>query len=188
MQEQMQERLLDFPVIAAVKSMEGLKRALVSPSRVVFVLFGDLCNISKIVEQIKSTDKLAIVHIDLIDGLAPREISVRFVKTNTEADGIISTRSQLVSCAKKMGLITVERHFLLDSMSLANAEKHIASDGADFNEILPGVMPKIISRCVKKANTPIIAGGMILDKEDIVAALGAGATAVSTTKESLWFE
>lgn len=28
---------------------------------------------------------------------------------------------------------------------------------------------------------------MISDKEDILAALGAGAIAVSTTKESLWF-
>lgn len=188
MQKPMLERLLDFPVIAAVKNSDGLKRALVSPSPAVFVLFGDLCCIGDIVRQIKSAEKLAIVHLDLIDGLAPREISVRFLKTNTEADGIISTRAQLVHCAKEMGLIAVQRHFLLDSMSLENAEKHILAKTADFNEILPGVMPKIIRRCVQTADTPVIAGGMILDKDDIVSALGAGATAVSTTKESLWFE
>lgn len=188
MQDLMLERLFDFPVIAAVKNEAGLKRALVSPSPAVFVLFGDLCSIGDIVKRIKAAEKLAIVHLDLIDGLAPREVSVRFLKTNTEADGVISTRAQLVRCAKEMGLIAVQRHFLLDSMSLENAEKHILSKTADFNEILPGVMPKIIRRCVQAADIPVIAGGMILDKDDVVSALGAGATAVSTTKESLWFE
>lgn len=188
MEKPMLERLLDFPVIAAVKNGEGLKRALVSPSPVVFVLYGDVCCIGGIVGQIKAAEKLAIVHLDLVDGLAPREVSVKFLKTGTEADGVISTRAQLVRCAREMGLIAVQRHFLLDSMSLENAEKHFLTGTADFNEILPGVMPKIIRRCVQKAQTPVIAGGMILDKDDIVSALGAGATAVSTTKESLWFE
>lgn len=188
MQNLMLERLLNFPVIAAVKNMEGLKHALGSPSPVVFVLFGDLCNIRDIVKQIKASEKLAIVHLDLIDGLANREISVRYLKESTSADGIISTKSQLIRSAREMGLITVQRHFLLDSMSLENAEKHILAKTADFNEILPGIIPKIIRRCVQTADMPIIAGGMILDKEDIVSALSAGATAVSTTKESLWFE
>jgi glycerol uptake operon antiterminator len=188
LQNQMLERLLDFPVIAAVKNEDGLKRALTSPSPAVFVLFGDVCSIGGIVRQIKASGKLAIVHLDLLDGLAPREISVRFLKSNTEADGIISTRAQLVRCAKEIGLIAVQRHFLLDSMSLENAQKHIRAGTADFNEILPGVMPKIIRRCVQEAEAPVIAGGMILDKDDIVSALGAGATAVSTTRENLWFE
>lgn len=188
MQNLMLERLMNMPVIAAVKNTEGLERAIGSPSSVVFVLSGDICNIGLIVKQIKAADKLALVHLDLISGLASREISVRFLRENTAADGIISTKAPLIRCAKEMGLITVQRHFLLDSMSLENAEKHIREQTADFNEILPGVMPKIIRRCVSGTNMPIIAGGMIADKEDIVLALSAGATAVSTTKESLWFE
>ena len=32
-----------------------------------------------------------------------------------------------------------------------------------------------------------IAGGLISDKEDIIAALDAGAASISTTKEELWF-
>ena len=34
---------------------------------------------------------------------------------------------------------------------------------------------------------PIIAGGLISDKKDIMAAFAAGADAISTTKEDLWF-
>ena len=188
MQNLMLEQLFNVPVIAAIKNREGLEHALRSPSAVVFVLFGDICSIGGIIKQIKEAGKLAVVHLDLVDGLASREISLRFLKENTAVDGIISTKAQLIRCAKEMGLITVQRHFLLDSMSLENAERHFQSNTADFNEILPGIMPKIIRRCVSKAVAPVIAGGMILDKEDVVLALGAGATAVSTTKESLWFE
>ena len=36
-------------------------------------------------------------------------------------------------------------------------------------------------------SVPVIAGGLISDKEDIIAALDAGAAAISTTKEELWF-
>jgi glycerol uptake operon antiterminator len=184
----MMERLLDFPVIAAVKNDGGLERALTSASPAVFVLYGDVCSVGRIVARIRGAGKLAIVHLDLVDGLAAREVSVRFLKENTEADGIISTKLQLVRCAKELGLIAVQRHFLLDSLSLENAEKHILAGTADFNEVLPGVMPKIIRRFAGKSGTPVIAGGMISDKEDVVAALSAGAAAVSTTRENLWYE
>jgi glycerol uptake operon antiterminator len=49
-------------------------------------------------------------------------------------------------------------------------------------------MPKIVKRCVSDTGIPVITGGLILDKDDVVSALGAGATAVSTTNEDLWFE
>jgi len=188
MNKEMFEQLLNFPVIAAVKNTEGLEKALKSPCPVVFVLYGTICSIGKITQRIKESGKLAIVHIDLIDGLSNRDISVRFLKDTTEADGIISTKAQLIRCAKEMGFITVQRFFLLDSISLENVEKHISAGTADFIEILPGVMPKIIKRCVKDSGIPVITGGLIMDKDDVVSALGAGATAVSTTREDLWFE
>ncbi len=188
MQNLMLEKLLNYPIIAAVKNEEGLTKALDSPCQVVFVLFGDLCTIAEIVQRIKAVGKLAIVHIDLIDGLANREVSIHFLKGHTQADGIISTKATLIRCANTLGLITVARYFLLDSLSLQNAEKHTSATHADFNEVLPGVMPKIIRRYIAKTSVPVIAGGMILDKEDVVSALSAGATAVSTSQESLWEE
>lgn len=53
-------------------------------------------------------------------------------------------------------------------------------------EILPGLMPKIIRRISRLVKVPVIAGGLISEKEDVVAALAAGATAVSTTNPSVW--
>ena len=56
----------------------------------------------------------------------------------------------------------------------------------DLIEVLPGLMPKIIRRVSQAAGKPVIAGGLISDKEDVTAALGAGAVAVSTTNPAVW--
>jgi glycerol uptake operon antiterminator len=57
----------------------------------------------------------------------------------------------------------------------------------DYVEILPGVMPKVIKRINNLIHVPVIAGGLIADKEDVLAALSAGAVSISTTNEAVWF-
>ena len=47
-------------------------------------------------------------------------------------------------------------------------------------------MPKIITRMKKELGVPIIAGGLIADKEDVIQALDAGAIAISTTNKDVW--
>lgn len=183
----LKELLNDFPIIAAVKNCDGLEKSLTSDCRVVFILFGDLVGIAGIVDRIKSAGKLAMVHVDLIDGLSPRDIAVDFIAKSTNADGIISTKANLVRHAKSCGLFTVQRFFVLDSISLANIGKQLPLENADLIEILPGVMPKIICQLSQTTGKPIIAGGLISDKEDILNALEAGAVAISSTNEKIWF-
>ena len=175
------------PIIAAIKDPEGLELCLESESQVVFVLYGDICSIQDIVGKIKDSGRIALVHIDLIGGLSSKEIAVDFIHQNTEADGIISTKPALVRRAAELGLYTILRFFVLDSMSLATIEHQWQTVLPDFIEILPGVMPKIIRRIRQMVDVPLIAGGLISDKEDIIAALDAGATSVSATDPNVWF-
>lgn len=175
------------PIVAAVKSYEGLEKCLTCESQVVFVLFGDVLTVSDIVAKIKGAGKAAFVHIDLIDGLSAREVAVDFIVKNTLSDGIISTKQSLVRYAKTKGLLTIQRFFVLDSIALFNIQKQMNTNTTDLIEILPGVMPKIIRKIVESAGKPIIAGGLISDKEDIVTALRAGATAISSTNTDVWF-
>jgi glycerol uptake operon antiterminator len=179
------EVLHHTPVILAVKSMEGLEKSLAGSGRIVFVLFGDIISIPGIVSKIKDAGKIALVHIDLIDGLTSRDIVVDFIAENTRADGILSTKANLVKRAKSRRLLTVQRFFVLDSMALINIEKQFPLDHADAVEILPGVMPKVIRRIVKMINKPVIAGGLISDKEDVQHALEAGAVSVSASNIDL---
>ncbi|NLB21528.1 MAG: glycerol-3-phosphate responsive antiterminator [Clostridium sp.] len=178
--------LKQYPVIAAAKDCQGLKQACNSNVKIIFILFGDIIILRELVSLAKTNGKIVFVHMDLIEGLVNKEISVRYIKEFTKADGIISTKSNVIKAGNDLGLMTVQRFFMLDSMALEKAQKHMRFTYADAFEILPGVMPKIIQKISLYSIKPIIAGGLIMDKEDSYLALDNGATAISTTKRSLW--
>jgi glycerol uptake operon antiterminator len=179
--------LNDNPVIAAVKDDDGLAQALESDCNVIFSLFGSVVNVPAIAERIKSRGKACFLHMDLIDGLATREVSIDFIARNTCADGIISTKQNLVKRAAACGLLAVQRFFLLDSLALSNIEKQYLETAVCAIELLPGLMPKIIRQISATVREPVIAGGLINDKSDVMNALRAGACAVSTTNSGVWF-
>lgn len=178
--------LSDNPIIASVKDLEGVQAAIDSDCNVVFILYGNICKISEVVSALKSAGKTVFVHVDLIDGLSSREISIEFLHRTAAPDGVITTKAPLIKAAKSLGLMTVHRFFMLDSISLKNIPKQIAVSSPDCIEVLPGCMPKVISKLTESIELPIIAGGLIQDKSDVMAALSAGADAISTTKSSLW--
>lgn len=187
MEKRLYDQLEANPVIAAVKDMEGVRSCCEREEiKIVFVLFGDICNIHSIVEELKSCDKLAMVHLDLIGGLSGKEVAVDFIKQNTRADGVISTKPALLKRARELSLYTMLRVFVLDSMAFENIEKQMGIARPDCIEILPGLMPKVIRRVTKLVKVPVIAGGLISDKEDVMAALSAGAISISSTNPAVW--
>lgn len=186
-QTEFKEAIENTPIIPAIKDAESLEQYLKSDACVIFVLFGDICNIAEIVERIKAEGKLAMVHMDLIAGLGSKEVSVDYIKERTKADGIITTKPMLAKHARELGLATVLRFFIIDSMALSNLSKQTREARPDCIEVLPGVMPKIIRKITGENKTPLIAGGLISDKEDVCNALDAGAVAVSSTNAKIWF-
>ncbi len=103
------EIIEDCPVIATVKDMESLENSFETDSQIIFILFGDICNISEIVERVKAEGRIAMVHLDLVSGFDGREIAVDFIRHNTRADGIISTKTAQINRAKELGLYAVHR-------------------------------------------------------------------------------
>lgn len=184
--EELETILSENPIIAAVKNDSGLETALLTDCRIIFLLYGNVCSVGGLVDRIKSSGKLALVHIDLIDGLSSKDVAVSFLRQNTRADGVISTKPAIVKAAKEQGLLAVQRFFLIDSLALANFQKYAEMNVADAIEILPATMPKIIRRITTSCRLPIIAGGLISDKEDIMLALQNGAAAVSSTSQDIW--
>lgn len=181
------EAVEDNPIIAAVKNMNDLEICCsLEDIRVVFILFGDVCSIREIVDKVKDAGKIAMVHVDLINGLSSKDIVVEFIQKNTKADGIISTKPTLIKKSRELGMFTILRYFLLDSMAYENIRQQQHAVKPDFIEVLPGVMPKIIGNVCKMSRTPIIAGGLISDKESVMDALSAGAIAVSLTNHEVW--
>ena len=173
------EALENSPVIAAVNNDDSLNKCLSCDSEIIFILYGDIISIPDIVDKIKGAGKLAFVHMDLIQGLSAKEAAVDYIAKYTKADGIIST--------KDLDMCTIMRFFLIDSMAFGNIEKQIRNVKPDVLEILPGPMPSVVARLKKKFSSPIIASGLIAEKEEVYALLDAGAQSISTTNQDVWF-
>ena len=174
------------PIIPAVKNDVCLQEAIDSGSEIVFVIMANLINVKEIVAKLKEAGKIVFVHIDMIDGLSSSNYGVEYLKTHVNLDGIITTKHNIVGFAKKNGLCVIQRFFILDSFSFKNTIVHIRENKPDAVEILPGVMPKIIKRICNLVNIPVITGGLIDEKEDIINALRAGAEGISTTDKNIW--
>ena len=186
MKKEFKEALEDSPIITAIKDDDGLQKCLSCDSRVVFILYGDLITISDIVSNVKAAGKIALVHIDLITGLSSKEIVVDFLKKYTDADGIITTKPNLIKRAKELGLYTILRLFLLDSMAYENIDKHVKTAKPDLIEVLPAPMPKIVAKVCKLSPIPVIAGGLVSEKEEIMTLLQSGALSISSTNPNTW--
>ncbi len=180
------EQLQINPVIASVTSEDAFEAALHSECRVVFLLMGSILDIDVLTERVHDAGKLCVVHIDLIEGYSTKEVAVDALHKFTSAEGIISTRGTQIRRAKQLGMTAIQRGFMLDSRSLSSFEAQIQTSKPDFVEILPGLLPKVIAELKARLDVPIIAGGFIHEKEDVIAAIQAGAMAVSASRPEIW--
>ena len=172
------------PVIAAVTD-EKWQQALESPAQVIFYLSANLLSVEEKVRRVHEVGKYVMVHLDLAEGIGRDRSGIRFL-ARCGVDGIISTRAQLIRLAKEQNLITVQRFFALDSKGMESIEEMLRSTNPHLMEIMPGVIGKAIRR-FRKSGIAVIAGGLIETKQEVTDALGAGATAVSTGQQTLWY-
>lgn len=181
------EKTIKNPIIAEVNCEKKLYKALDSPCENIFLLSGDIINIEKIVKKAKLEDKGVYVHIDLIEGISKDIWGLRFIIKNVNPDGIITTKANIVKWAKDLNLFTIQRLFILDSMSLETGIRSVLNVKPDAIEMLPGIMPPVVKIISSRTKLPIITGGFIREKEDVMDSLVAGAIGVSTSNENVWY-
>jgi len=183
---QFYSKIQNNPIVAAVNDLSKLETAILSPSEMIFLLTGNILNLKEIVKRVKENRMDIYIHLDLMDGFSKDAIALKYIHEHIRPDGIITTKSSLIKLAKEMNIFAIQRLFILDSLSLDTAIKTIQSTKPDAIEILPGVMPKIVKRIVKETRIPVIAGGLIIDKDDVIEILKAGAIGVSSSSEGIW--
>jgi glycerol-3-phosphate responsive antiterminator len=165
---------------------EDIEYALESTVTTIFLLREDIFTIEKNVQNIKDKNKSVFVHIELLEGLGRDNRAIDYLTEVIRPNGIITTRTGQVKYAREKGIYTIQRFFLVDSQSYETAIKSVQSVKPDMIEIMPAVMPGIIGRFSKDVSLPVIAGGLIDSKNDIIEALKAGALGASTGKKELW--
>ena len=185
MKKKLMTILENHPVIPAIKDEAGLEAVLKAECEVVFVLYGDVMNIVEISRRIKTSGKMVFINVDLLDGFAGKEIVLQYIRKNTEAAGILSSKASMIRAARDMGFYTIHRLFIIDSFSFSSLARQIEISRPDFLEILPG-WPRLVTWVMETTDIPIVSGGLICCKEDVVAALKAGATAICSTNPEVW--
>jgi glycerol uptake operon antiterminator len=179
--------LKNHPVIAAIRDIESLRMQGLNQTDVLFILGGTIFDLPKIVQQAKRYQKLVLVDIDLIKGIGKDAPGIRFLAQESQVNGIITTRGNLIKSAQKEGLISIQRLFVLDSESLTGGLGAVEKSNPDAIEILPGlILPKVIKKIRKLTSIPVIAGGLITTQEEIREILDSGAVGVSTSAPELF--
>jgi len=177
----------EHPIIASIRNDTDFIYALNSKVAALFILHGDIFNLPQIMEECKKHNKLLFLHMDLIKGIGRDKEGVIYLAKKELCNGIVTTKSNLINIAKKEGLIAVQRLFLLDSAALKTGEQILKHNQPDAVEILPGIAaPYFIEHVYKKLLCPVIAGGLISNKDEIEKLFQKGVLAVSTSRKELW--
>lgn len=176
-------------VIMAVRNMDALDRALLSPGKILFVVSGTIASIDLGIEKAKRAGKFLFLHLDMIEGMALIGVAIDYLKAKYAGDfGIITTKNGVVKQCYDEGIPVVKRVFALDSLSVDTImEQREIIRRADAVEIMPGYVPDVVRR-FKKAfpNKPVISGGLLEEKREVLELFEAGSSAISTTCEELW--
>lgn len=181
------ESLSNMPIIAAIKELDKLKVALDSPCENIFLLSGNIFNLKELSQRVKSKNKGFYIFIDSIDGFSKDTWGLEYIVKNIELDGIMTRKPNLVKQCKDMGIFTIQRMPIHNSEELDESLKSIRLLRPNMINVCPGIMPKIIDRLYVETKIPIIASGLIEDKNDIELALSSGAFGISSTKINTWY-
>lgn len=173
-------------VLPAIRNMKYFEPLLKSNMGYIILLESHIAQLRSIADYLKKANKELLIDIDLIHGLKNDEYAVQYLIQEIQPTGIISTKSQVIKEAKKKGIMAIQRLFLLDSNALETNYKHLEKNKPDYIEVMPGVIPHMITEIRERTNIPILAGGLVRKQEEVEEALNAGAIAISTSNPDLW--
>lgn len=182
------DTIKDNPIIAAVQSKEGLSSAIALEVPTIFLLNTDIFSAKAFVDIARTAGSNVFLHMDLIDGLASGAKALDYVQKRIAPNGIISTKSSLIKHARERGVFCVQRFFMVDNASFDQAVKTVRKTKPSMVELMPGIIPSVIRRFTQEVSVPVIAGGMVADRKQVIDALSSGAIGISTGAKALWKE
>ncbi|GMA51441.1 glycerol uptake operon antiterminator regulatory protein [Alicyclobacillus contaminans] len=173
-------------VIPAARSIKDFEWLMKTNAEYVVLLDVYISQLVYLRRMARDFGKKLLLHADLVQGLRHDEAAAQFLCQVIKPAGLISTHSNVVLTAKKHGLISIQRIFLLDSHSLDTSYRVMNSSDPDYIEVLPGMMPEVIREVSQTSRRPVLAGGFIRNANDVETILRSGATAVTTSSRDVW--
>lgn len=173
------------PLVAAAK-IHDLRDAVNSNVGAVILMEAKLNELLEEEFRELKRKKPIFIHIDLLKGLSNDKEAIDFIKKYVNPAGIVSTKSSMIKSAKKKGLITIQRIFLIDTKSLNNALESIKDNDPDAVEVMPALAHSIARSIKELTNKPVIMAGLVDNEKHILDGLNSGADGVSFGKKDLW--
>lgn len=170
---------IEQKVIPAISNEKDFEKFLESKYCYCVFLNMNISQLGILIDMTHKQGKKALVHIDLIQGLASDEYGCEYACQKLKADGIISTKGKIVEMAKKNKKIAILRLFLIDSKSLEKGLNLCNTIMPDYMEVLPGIADSIIPYIKERVDVSIMSGGLIKTEEQIDDCLNQGAKAVT---------
>ncbi|MFU1798573.1 glycerol-3-phosphate responsive antiterminator [Paenibacillus azoreducens] len=186
--EEFYKRLTEHKRIASVKDPRHIELALKRRNQLsgIFLLMGHIGVVKGYVNVFQEHGLPVFMHLEKIGGLSTDHYGLDYLAKSIRPYGIISTKTNVVKNAKKMGLLTVQRFFLVDSEGLDNIAKSISQTEPDIIELMPARIPDMICKVKSFTSIPIITGGLLYEESHCEECLNHGATAISSSRPELW--
>lgn len=167
--------------VPVVHSMKRLEKFIESDLIVCILQDIHISLLEHMIKTLHDNNKLALVHIDMVHGISSDEHGAEFLCQRLRADGVISSKTRIIETTKKNKKIAIQRMFLIDSKSIERGIETLQKSQPDIVEVMPAIAYKIIPYIKSKINMPLIGGGLLKTKEDILQGLEAGCMAFTVS-------
>lgn len=167
--------------VPVVPSMKRLEKFIETDLVVCILQDIHISLLEHMIKTLHDNNKLALVHIDMVHGISSDEHGVEFLCQRLRADGVISSKTRIIETTKKNKKIAIQRMFLIDSKSIERGIETVQKSQPDIVEVMPAIAYKIIPYIKSKISMPLIGGGLLKSKEDILQGLEAGCMAFTVS-------
>jgi len=152
----------------------------------VFLLTGHIGVVKSYVELFLERQLPVFLHLEKIGGLSTDIHGLDYLAKVIRPTGIITTKTNVVKNAKKLGLLTIQRFFLVDTEGLENIAKSLNQIEPDVVELMPARIPEMIGKVKSFTALPVITGGLLFERSQALECLHHGAAAITSSKPELW--
>lgn len=176
-------------IIPSVRDLKHLKKALKSESKFVLLSNANIGNLAELTKVCHQQGKKVLVSADLIGGFKGDREGIQLLKNLFKVDGVASNNVQILRIAKKNGLYTIYRLFMIDSRSLEHSKFIVKEENFDCVEILPGeyAYQKSADLAQNFVGKQMIAGGFISSRDLAEKILSNNYfMGITSSESSLW--
>ncbi len=174
-------------IIPSVRELRYLKKALASDCSVIQPSGAHIGNLKPIVEQCHRQGKKVLINHELVGGLGNGKTAFKMLKQYYQADWIIGSSVSRIHMYQNLGMRSIYKIVLVDSISVENALHAINEIRFDAIELRPYYHAlEFLPKFKEYFDGDFYIAGFVNTEERVREAKKAGFKGVMTSTTSLW--